>query len=166
MADPDSVHERLLAANARYVQSFPGPRPLAPALRLSVVACMDSRLALFGALGLAIGDAHLIRNAGGVVTDDVLRSLAISQRRIGTREIAVIHHTNCGMFGFDDPQFRAELLAESQQEPGWDVPGFTDLEESVRESIQRIEQCRWLPHRDSVLGYVFDVGTARITEVR
>jgi carbonic anhydrase len=165
MVDPGSVHERLLTANARYVRSFPGPRPQAPALRLSVVACMDSRLALFGALGLDIGDAHLIRNAGGVVTDDVLRSLAISQRKIGTREIAVIHHTNCGMFGFDDVEFRAELLAESQQEPHWDVPGFTDLEDSVRESVEQILQCRWLPHRDSVRGYVFDVRTAKITEV-
>src|SRR6185437_1649156 len=127
------VHERLLAANGRYVQSFPGPRPQAPALRLSVLACMDSRLALFGALGLQIGDAHLIRNAGGLVTDDVLRSLAISQRRIGTREIAVVQHTDCGMLNFDDDQFRAELLDESQQAPGWNVPGFTELSESVRQ---------------------------------
>jgi carbonic anhydrase len=165
MAEPNSVHDQLLQANVQYVQAFPGPRPLAPALRLSVVACMDSRLALFGALGLRIGDAHLIRNAGGVVTEDVLRSLAISQRRIGTREIAVIHHTDCGMFGFDDVEFRSELLAESQQLPAWDVPGFTDLDDSVRQSVQRIVQCPWLPHRDSVRGYIFDVRTAEITEV-
>jgi carbonic anhydrase len=166
MVDPNSIHDRLLAANARYVESFPGPRPQAPALRLSVVACMDSRLALFGALGLNIGDAHLIRNAGGVVTDDVLRSLAISQRYIGTREIAVIHHTDCGMFGFDDAGFRAQLSAESQQDPSWDVPGFTDLEDSVRQAVRRIRQCGWLPYRDSVRGYVFDVRTAEITEVQ
>src|SRR6476646_5307697 len=141
MADPTSVHPGLLRANADYLRTFPEPRPQAPALRLSVLACMDSRLALFGALGLRIGDAHLIRNAGGMVTDDVLRSLAISQRRIGTREIAVIHHTDCGMFNFDDTQFRSELLDESQQRPDWDVPGFTDLAESVRQSVQRIVQC-------------------------
>lgn len=166
MTDPNSVHDRLLAANARYVQSFPGPRSKLPALRLSIVACMDCRLALFGALGLELGDAHLLRNAGGVVTDDVLRSLAISQRHLGTREVLVIHHTECGMFGFDDTAFRAELLAESQQEPGWDVPGFTDLEDSVRQAVQRIRQCGWLPYRDSVRGYVFDVRTAEITEVQ
>ncbi|MGI8667580.1 MAG: beta-class carbonic anhydrase [Jatrophihabitans sp.] len=160
-----SVQDALLRFNTYYRVRFPGPRPQAPALRLSVVACMDSRLALFGALGLRIGDAHLIRNAGGMVTDDVLRSLAISQRRIGTREIAVIHHTDCGMFGFDDEGFRAELAADGGQRPGWDVPGFDDLVASVRESVQRIAECRWLPHRDLVRGYVFDVGTAEITEV-
>ena len=165
LEDTGSVQDELLKANAAYVAQFPGPRPLAPALRLSVVACMDSRLALFGALGLRIGDAHLIRNAGGMVTEDVLRSLAISQRRIGTREIAVIHHTDCGMFNFDDPNFRAELHAESGEQPGWDVPGFTDLAASVREAVHRVRECRWLPHRDSVRGYVFDVRTAEITEV-
>jgi carbonic anhydrase len=165
MEGTGSVQDELLKANAGYVSQFPGPRPLPPALRLSVVACMDSRLALFGALGLQIGDAHLIRNAGGMVTEDVLRSLAISQRAIGTREIAVIHHTDCGMFNFDDPRFRAELHAESGERPGWDVPGFTDLEDSVRESVLRIKECRWLPHRDSVRGFVFDVRTAKLTEV-
>ncbi|HEX4726614.1 MAG TPA: carbonic anhydrase [Jatrophihabitans sp.] len=165
MTEASSTHNELLRANANYLQTFPEPRPQAPARRLSVVACMDSRLALFGALGLQIGDAHLIRNAGGVVTDDVLRSLAISQRRIGTREIAVLHHTDCGMLNFDDDQFRAELLADSQQAPGWDVPGFTDLSESVRQSVRQIVQCRWLPHRDSVQGYIFDVQTGKLSAV-
>ena len=165
MADPASVHPGLLRANAEYLRTFPEPRPQVPALRLSVLACMDSRLALFGALGLQIGDAHLIRNAGGLVTDDVLRSLAISQRRIGTREIAVVQHTDCGMFGFDDDEFRAELLASGQQAPGWDVPGFTDLSESVRQSVRQIVQCPWLPHRDSVRGYLFDVQTGELSAV-
>ena len=160
-----SVIDRLVAANAEYTVGFPGPRPLEPQLRLAVVACMDSRLALFGALGLSIGDAHLIRNAGGLATPDVLRSLAISQRKIGTREIAVIHHTNCGMFNFDDDVFRADLAAETGQEPDWRVPGFTDLEQGVRDSVRRVKECPWLPHRDSVRGFVFDVGTAQITEV-
>jgi carbonic anhydrase len=165
MAEVSATHNELLRANAEYLQTFPEPRPQAPARRLSVVACMDSRLALFGALGLQIGDAHLIRNAGGVVTDDVLRSLAISQRRIGTREIAVLHHTDCGMLNFDDDQFRAELLADSQQAPGWDVPGFTDLSESVRLSVRQIVQCPWLPHRDSVQGYIFNVQTGELSAV-
>lgn len=165
MTESEPLHARLLRANSDYVRQFPGPRPLPPALRLSVVACMDSRLALFGALGLRIGDAHLIRNAGGIVTEDVLRSLAISQHRIGTREVAVIQHTDCGMFGFDDEQFRAELFRESQQLPDWDVPGFSDLSDSVRHSVRRIVECPWLPHRNSVRGFIFDVRSAEITEV-
>jgi carbonic anhydrase len=160
-----SVIDRLVRANAEYVKTFPGPRPLQPALRLAVVACMDSRLALFGALGLQIGDAHLIRNAGGIVDDEVLRSLAISQRKIGTREVAVIHHTNCGMYEFDDDEFRNELFMESGQVPSWRVPGFTDLDQSVRDSVQRVKECPWLPSRSSVRGFVFDVRTAKITEV-
>jgi carbonic anhydrase len=154
-----------LEANAAYVKTFPGPRPKQPALRVAVLACMDSRLALFGALGLHIGDAHLIRNAGGLATADTLRSIAISQRYMGTREIAVIQHTDCGMLNFDDTAFRAELLAESGHEPPWDVAGFTDVEQSVRDSVAIIRNSEWLAHRDSVRGFVFDVGTARITEV-
>ena len=160
-----SVIDGLIEANARYLSDFPGPRPVQPRLRLAVVACMDSRLALFGALGLQIGDAHLIRNAGGIATPDVLRSLAISQHKLGTREIAVIGHTDCGMSNFDDAAFRAELAAESGQQPDWDVPGFTDVAASVAESVARIRDCGWLPHRDSVRGFVFDVRTAQINEV-
>jgi carbonic anhydrase len=160
-----SVIDGLIAANAEYVKTFPGPRPLEPALHLAIVACMDSRLALFGALGLQIGDAHLIRNAGGIVTDDMLRSLAISQRKIGTREIAIIQHSNCGMSDFDDQGFRNELLGETGQIPKWNVPGFVDVEQSVRASVERTRNCRWLPHRESVRGFVFDVVTAEITEI-
>jgi carbonic anhydrase len=165
LASEKSVIDELVTANTRYVASFPGPKPQQPALHLTVVACMDSRLALFGALGLQIGDAHLIRNAGGVVTDDVLRSLAISQRRIGTREIAVIHHTDCGMHNFDDDGFRAELFGETAERPQWDVPGFADVDQGVRVSVARIRNCLWLPYRHSVRGFVFDVGTAKLTEV-
>jgi carbonic anhydrase len=160
-----SVIDGLVEANARYLSDFPGPRPVQPKLRLAVVACMDSRLALFGALGLQIGDAHLIRNAGGIATPDVLRSLAISQHKLGTREIAVLGHTDCGMSNFDDTAFRAELAAESGQQPDWDVPGFTDVAASVAKSVARIRDCGWLPHRDSVRGFVFDVRTAQINEV-
>jgi carbonic anhydrase len=160
-----SAIDHLIHANRTYIQSFPGARPLRPKLRLTVIACMDSRLDLFGALGLEIGDAHLIRNGGGVITDDVLRSLAMSQRLMGTQEVVILHHTECGMYGFDDAAFRADLAAESGIAPEWDVPGFTDVNAQVLESIERIRQCTWLPHRDDVRGFVFDVATAAITEV-
>ncbi|MCW2603317.1 MAG: carbonic anhydrase [Pseudonocardiales bacterium] len=161
----ESVIDHVIESNRQYAQTFPGPRPTPPALHLAVVTCMDSRLDLFGALGLQIGDAHLIRNAGGVVTDDVLRSLAISQRLLGTREIAVIHHTECGMFNFDDVEFRYRLTKESGIEPQWRVPGFTDLELDVRISVDRIKQSLWLEHRNSVRGFIFDVASAEITEI-
>jgi carbonic anhydrase len=160
-----SAIDHLVHVNETYAEHFPGPRPLRPKLRLAVVACMDSRLDLFGALGLDIGDAHLIRNAGGIPTDDVLRSLALSQRSLGTREIVVIHHTECGMDGFDDDAFRAELAAESGHEPTWRVSGFTDLIEDTRRSVGTVRDCPWLPYRDDVRGFVFDVASARITEV-
>ena len=161
-----SAIDHLVHANQAYTKTFPGPRPLRPMLRLTVVACMDSRLDLFGALGLEIGDAHLIRNAGGIPTDDVLRSLALSQRSLGTREIVVIHHTQCGMDGFDDDAFRAELAAETGVQPPWRVEGFTDMEEDVRRSVRTVRECPWLPHREDVRGFVFDVATATVTEVR
>jgi carbonic anhydrase len=160
-----SAIDHLVHSNTHYAERFPGPRPLRPKLRLAVIACMDSRLDLFGALGLDIGDAHLIRNAGGVPTDDVLRSLALSQRALGTREVVIIHHTECGMDGFDDEAFRAELTAESGTEPPWRVPGFTDLYEDTRRSVQTVRECRWIPHRDDVRGFVFDVASAKLTEV-
>jgi carbonic anhydrase len=126
---------------------------------------MDSRIALFGALGLRIGDAHLIRNAGGLPTDDALRSLAISQHRLGTRAIMLIGHTDCGMLGFDDPAFRAELAGFGPgPAPSWDVPGFTDVRDSVRRSLEVVRATPWL-HTELVRGFVFDVGTAQLTEV-
>lgn len=160
-----SAIDHLLHANVAYTTGFPGPRPLRPKLRMAVIACMDSRLDLFGALGLDIGDAHLIRNAGGLPTDDVLRSLALSQRALGTREVMLIHHTECGMQGFDDEAFRAELAAETGEVPSWDVPGFTDIAARMRSSIEAVRRCVWIPHRESVRGFVFDVATARIEEV-
>ncbi len=160
-----SAIDHLVHANERYVETFPGPRPLRPKLRLTVITCMDSRLDLFGALGLDIGDAHLIRNAGGIPTDDVLRSLALSQRALGTREVVIIHHTQCGMDGFDDAAFRAELAAETGHEPPWRVDGFTDLYEDTRRSVRTVRECTWIPHREDVRGFVFDVATAQLTEV-
>ena len=161
-----SAIDHLVHANETYTKTFPGPRPLRPKLRLAVVACMDSRLDLFGALGLDIGDAHLIRNAGGIPTDDVLRSLALSQRALGTREIVIIHHTQCGMDGFDDEAFRRELTIESGLAPTWRVDGFTDVDEAMRTSIRTVRECPWLPHRDVVRGFVFDVATAQLREVQ
>jgi carbonic anhydrase len=160
-----STVDHLLHENELYVPRFPGARPVQPKLRLTVIACMDSRLDLFGALGLEIGDAHLIRNAGGVITDDVLRSLAISQRLLGTREVMLIHHTECGMLNFDDDAFRDQLTGESGQEPPWRVPGFTDVHAHVAESIAAVRGCGWIPHRDEVRGFVYDVATGRLDEV-
>jgi carbonic anhydrase len=160
-----SAIDHLIHANTAYTASFPGARPKLPKLRLTVIECMDSRLDTFKALGLDIGDAHIIRNAGGLVTDDVLRSLALSQRALGTREVVVLHHTDCGMHAFDDTAFRAELAAESGVQPPWDVPGFTDIEAKVRESVAQVRNCGWILHRDEVRGFVFDVATAKITEV-
>ncbi|MDG4821834.1 carbonic anhydrase [Asanoa sp. WMMD1127] len=160
-----SAIDHLLHANETYAERFPGPRPQRPKLRLAVVACMDSRLDLFGALGLQIGDAHLIRNAGGLPTPDVLRSLAVSQHYLGTREVMVIHHTDCGMEGFDDDAFRERLTAETGVAPEWDVPGFADIRLTVRKSLATVRGCPWLPHRGDVRGFVFDVKTARLDEV-
>ncbi len=161
-----SAIDHLLHANQAYAARFPGPRPLRPRLRMAVIACMDSRLDLFGALGLDIGDAHLIRNAGGLPTDDVLRSLALSQRALGTREVVLIHHTECGMQGFDDQAFRAELTAEAGEAPPWDVPGFTDIRARMRQSVEVVRGCRWIPYRDDVRGFIFDIATARLEEVQ
>lgn len=160
-----SATDDLIHANERYAQTFPGPRPKQPKLRLTVIECMDSRIDTFGALGLQVGEAHVIRNAGGLITEDVLRSLALSQRALGTREVVILHHTDCGMHAFDDTAFRVTLAAESGVEPGWDVPGFTDVQAKVRESVALVRECRWIPYREDVRGFVFDVATAKITEV-
>lgn len=160
-----SAIDHLLHENADYAASFPGPRPRRPKLRLAVIACMDSRLDLFGALGLEIGDAHLIRNAGGLPTPDVLRSLAVSQRTLGTREVVLLHHTDCGMQDFDDAAFRSMLAEETGDVPSWDVPGIDDVYATMERSIATVRGCPWLPYRDDVRGFVFDVATARVDEV-
>lgn len=154
--------DEVLRANATYTAT---PKAKQPQRRLTVIACMDTRIDLLGALGLDIGEAHILRNGGGLITDDVLRSLAISQRALGTREVAILHHTDCGMTGFDDQAFRNEL-AETGETPTWDVPGFTDAAAQVRQSVERVKRCPWLPHRDEVRGFVFDVETGRLTEVQ
>jgi carbonic anhydrase len=160
-----STIDDIVAANAAYAQDFTGPQGAEPARHVAVLTCMDARLDPLAAFGLELGTAHVIRNAGGMATDDALRSLAISQRALGTREIAVVHHTRCGMQGFDDEQFRADLERESSARPTWDVPGFADVEADTAHAVRTIRACGWLPHRDAVRGFVYDVGSGRLTAV-
>lgn len=159
-----SVTDDLLASNATYAAGFSGPLPMPPAKAVAVVACMDARLDVYRLLGLAEGEAHVIRNAGGVVTDDVIRSLAISQRLLGTREVVLVHHTDCGMLTFTDAQFRQQLQQETGSEPGWSSEAFDDLDEDVRRSAQRITASPFVPH-GAVRGFVFDVATGALREV-
>jgi len=143
------------------------PRHLSvePSRKLAIVTCMDSRLDVFAALGLGDGEAHVLRNAGGVITDDVIRSLAISQRLLGTREVMLIHHTDCGMQKLTDDGFRAELQAETGVAPAFAIESFTDLEADVRQSVLRVRRSEFLPHRDAVRGFVYDVDTHRLRKV-
>jgi carbonic anhydrase len=159
-----AIHD-IIIANETYAQGFTGPQSGEPARRVAVLTCMDARLDPIAAFGLQLGDAHVIRNAGGLPTDDALRSLAISQRALGTREIAVVHHTRCGMEGFDDDRFRLQLSRESSQLPTWRVPGFTDVDNDTRDTVRTIRTCTWLPHRDHVRGFVYDVDAGKLTEV-
>jgi carbonic anhydrase len=161
-----SVTDELLENNQRYAESFQGPLPLPPARGLAVIACMDARLDVHGLLGLREGDAHVIRNAGGVVTDDEIRSLAISQRLLGTREIILIHHTDCGMLTFTDDGFKASIEEETGIKPPWAAEAFSDLDADVRQSVARIKASPFVPHKDSVRGFVFDIATGKLTEVK
>ena len=161
-----SVTDQLLANNAAYAQEFNGPLPLPPALGVAVVACMDARLNVYGILGLDEGQAHVIRNAGGVVTDDEIRSLAISQRLLGTKEIILIHHTDCGMLTFTDDGFKASIEADTGIKPAWAAEAFGDLDADVRQSIARIKASPFIPNTDQVRGFVFDVATGLLTEVK
>lgn len=160
-----TVTDTLLENNVAYAESFSGPLPLPPSSGLAVVACMDARLDVYRILGLQEGEAHVIRNAGGVVTDDEIRSLAISQRLLGTREIILIHHTDCGMVTFTDGDFKDAIQADTGIRPHWAAEAFPDVEEDVRQSIRRIAASPFVPHTDSVRGFVFDVATGRLIEV-
>jgi carbonic anhydrase len=157
--------DEVLANNHRYAESFNGPLPLPPSKHLAVVACMDARLNVYGALGLNEGEAHVIRNAGGVVTADEIRSLAISERLLGTEEIILIHHTDCGMLRFTDDEFKAGIQQEIGIKPEWAAEAFSDLAEDVRQSIARVKASPFIPKTDSVRGFVFDVATGRLDEV-
>jgi carbonic anhydrase len=161
-----SATDELLKNNEQYAAWFDkGGLPLPPAKKVAVVACMDARLSVFGALGLSEGDAHVIRNAGGVVTDDAIRSLAISQRLLGTEEIILIHHTDCGMLTFKDDEFKASIEAETGIKPEWAAEAFSDLDADVRQSIARIKASPFVPRTDSIRGFVYEVETGRLREV-
>jgi len=161
-----SVTDELLKNNEAYAASFDkADLPLPPAKKVAVLACMDARLNPYGALGLEEGDAHVIRNAGGVVTDDEIRSLAISQRLLGTEEIILIHHTDCGMLTFTDDEFKRSIQDETGVKPEWAAESFPDLDEDVRQSIARIKSSPFVPHKDSVRGFVYDVETGKLSEV-
>ena len=157
--------DELLANNDRYAESFAGPLPLPPSKHVAVVACMDARLNVYAILGLADGEAHVIRNAGGVVTDDEIRSLTISQRLLGTQEIILIHHTDCGMLTFTDDDFKASIQKDTGIKPEWAAEAFPELDEDVRQSIARIKASPFIPRKDSVRGFVFDVATGKLREV-
>jgi carbonic anhydrase len=158
--------DNLLKNNEDYAASFDkGDLPLPPGRKVAVVACMDARLDPARALGLEEGDAHVIRNAGGVVSDDALRSLAISQNLLGTEEIVLMHHTDCGMLTFTDEQFADKLEDETGSRPEWKVHTFTDLEQDVRDGIERIKSSPFVPRTDNVRGFVYEVETGRLREV-
>jgi carbonic anhydrase len=161
-----SVTDDLLKNNEAYAESFDkGDLPLPPAKKIAVVACMDARLIPSRVLGLEEGDAHVIRNAGGVVTDDEIRSLAISQRLLGTEEIILIHHTDCGMLTFTDDAFKKDIQDEVGQKPEWAPESFDDLDVDVRQSIARIKSSPFIPKTDQVRGFVYEVETGRLREV-
>jgi carbonic anhydrase len=161
-----STTDELLRNAQAYADSFnKGDLPLPPAKKVAVLACMDARLNPYGILGLQEGDAHVIRNAGGVVTDDEIRSLAISQRLLGTEEIILIHHTDCGMLTFSDDEFKRSIQDEVGIKPEWAAEAFGDLDEDVRQSVARIKASPFIPRKDSIRGFVYEVETGRLREV-
>jgi carbonic anhydrase len=160
-----TVTDDLLANNAAYAKTFNGPLPMPPSKHVAIVACMDARLNVYDALGLNEGEAHVIRNAGGVVTEDEIRSLVISQRLLGTKEIVLIHHTDCGMQTFTDDAFKKSIEDEVGIKPPWAPESFPDPAEDVRQSIARIAANPFVPLKDSIRGFVFDVATGKLNEV-
>jgi carbonic anhydrase len=160
-----TVTDELLENSRRYAESFDkADLPMPPGKKMAVVACMDARLIPTRVLGLDEGDAHVIRNAGGVITDDEIRSLAISQNLLGTEEIVLLHHTDCGMLTFTDEEFRARMLEATGQEPTWNCETFSDLDQNVRDSIRRIVESPFVPHKN-VRGFVYDVKDGSLREV-
>ena len=160
-----TVTDEYLKNNARYAETFSGPLPLPPSKHVAVVACMDARLDVYRILGLQEGESHVIRNAGGVVTDDEIRSLAISQRLLGTTEIILIHHTDCGMLTFTDDDFKRSIQDKTGLKPTWAAEAFSDLDEDVRQSLRRIESSPFITATTSLRGFVFDVATGKLREV-
>ena len=158
--------DELLCNNARFIERFRiGHLDVRPSRRLAIIACMDSRLDVFGALGLKLGEAHVIRNAGGIVSDDVIRSLTISQRRLGTEEVVLIQHTDCGMLNITDDGFRAELQEATGVAPTFAIESFRDVDANVRQSLERLRASPFLAHRDHISGFVYDVDTGALRAV-
>jgi len=160
-----SVTIEYLENNIEYAKTFKGPLPMPPSRQIAVIACMDARLNVYQILGLKDGEAHVIRNAGGVITDDEVRSLAVSQRLLGTQEIILIHHTDCGMLTFTDDEFKRQILEETGIKPEWSPESFNNIEVDVRQSIKRVKHSPFIPLRDKVRGFIFDVATGLLQEV-
>ncbi|MDF3308112.1 beta-class carbonic anhydrase [Rhodococcus sp. T2V] len=161
-----TVTDQYLKNNEEYAAGFTGPLPLPPSKHVAVLACMDARLDVYRILGLQEGEAHVIRNAGGVATDDEIRSLAISQRLLGTTEIILIHHTDCGMLTFTDDDFKKSIQDEVGIKPAWSAEAFSDLDEDVRQSLRRIQASPFVTATTSLRGFVFDVSTGKLAEVK
>lgn len=157
--------DRMLQANEEWARRFPGSGPARPARAVAVVTCMDSRMPLVQILGLEVGDAHVVRNAGGVITEDTIRSLTVSQHLLGTREILLVHHTECGLQAIDDETFADRVEKATGRRPSWSMQAFTDVDDDVRESIKQIKDCPYLLSHE-VRGTVYDVGTGKLREVR
>ncbi len=158
--------DEILAANARLAPELGGEQlEPTPSRRVAIVTCMDCRIDVLGALGLELGEAHVLRNAGGAVTEDVMRSLVVSQRRLGTREVMLVHHTRCGMQALDEEEFRSELRQETGMELPFAIGSFSDAEASVRQSVLRVRSSPFLPHRDAVRGFIYDVDSHRVREI-
>jgi carbonic anhydrase len=161
-----SQTDKLLRNAEKYAEDFDkGDLPMPPGRKVAIVACMDARLSPFALLGLEVGDAHVIRNAGGVITEDEIRSLAISQRLLGTEEIILLHHTDCGMLTFTDDEFRQSIQEETGIKPTWSAECFSDVDEDLRQSLARITSSPFIPKKDSVRGFVYEVETGRLREV-
>src|SRR5690349_16797060 len=163
--DAMSVTDEYLKNNDANARTVSGTLPLQPSRHVAVVACMDARLDVYRILGLGDGEAHVIRNAGGVITDDEIRSLAISQRLLGTKEIILIHHTDCGMLTFTDDDFKRSIQDDTGIKPEWAAEAFPDVDEDVRQSIRRIEASPFVTKHESLRGFVFDVATGRLNEI-
>ncbi|MBA2693414.1 MAG: carbonic anhydrase [Rubrobacter sp.] len=162
-----TVTDELLKNNEGYAEGFDkADLPMPPGKGVAVVACMDARLNVYGMLGLEEGDAHVIRNAGGVITDDEIRSLVISQRLLGTKEVILIHHTDCGMLTFTDDEVKAQIQEDVGVKPDFALESFSDLDADVRQSLARIQNSPFIPHKDSVRGFVYEVETGRLREVK
>jgi carbonic anhydrase len=161
----DTATDRLVRDARKHEAQFSGVRAVIPARHVAIVTCMDSRIDIFAIFGLDSGEAHIIRNAGGLVTDDVLRSLVMSQRVLQPREVMLVHHTNCGLHGADESAMRARIRSETGAEPAYAFGAFLDLDEAVRAATSRVREHPFLPHRDRVRGFVYDVDTGRLREI-